>query len=139
MSKTNRKCLNCGEEYYVCRHCISINSWKNICCSQDCFREYMSGEQSNVKANETKTWEDIEMNIIMRGCLNNDKTIDIVAYDEDLGRIDCTDGITKTLDDFRYFVVPKEEMMDIFERIKELKKQKRSSRKQKQNVNDDTL
>lgn len=117
MSKTNRKCLNCGEDYYVCKNCVSIHSWKNICCSPECFREYMSKTNAPTEAIETNTWEDIKLSVIMRGCLNDGKTIDIVAYDPDLGKIDCTDEITKVTSDFRYFIVPVDEMQEIFNKM----------------------
>lgn len=48
--------------------------------------------------------------VILRAGLKNQKTIDIVGYDLELGKFDCSNGETKTFDDFSYFIVPVEEM-----------------------------
>ena len=36
--KHNRICAYCGRSYYVCLSCVSVGSYKNSYCSEDCFR-----------------------------------------------------------------------------------------------------
>lgn len=44
MGYIKRKCNNCGNEYYVCPACERSGSWKIVCCSRNCFREYIKKE-----------------------------------------------------------------------------------------------
>lgn len=48
--------------------------------------------------------------VLLRAGLKNKKTIDIVGYDLEQGKFDCSNGETKTFDDFAYFIVPVKEM-----------------------------
>ncbi|MFW5891503.1 MAG: hypothetical protein ACOCUI_04710 [bacterium] len=43
MPKANKVCLNpdCKKEYYCCKACVDINSWKRVTCSPKCFQDYM--------------------------------------------------------------------------------------------------
>ena len=110
MPKYNRKCFYCGDEYYCCSSCVSINSWKNVYCSIDCF----------LKSQEKNNIQDIKPIIVDKGGKNmgvlkaalkkNGRTIDIIGYDLDLGKFDCSDGSTKILEDFDYFIVSASEM-----------------------------
>ena len=56
--------------------------------------------------------------------------VDIIGYDLELGKFDCHDGVTRTPDDFRYFVIPCDEMKTINKYVSELneKNAKTSSR-----------
>lgn len=68
--------------------------------------------------------------VILRAGLKNKKTIDIVGYDLEQGKFDCSNGETKTFDDFAYFIVPVKEMQHftlkpvepVVEPVKESKK-----------------
>ena len=86
----NRKCQNCGNEYYVCRSCISINSWKNVCCTQQCFRNLMANSDTEIKPIIIESGVN-NMNVVLRAGLVGGKTIDIVGYDVVLGKFDCTE------------------------------------------------
>lgn len=110
----NRECSYCGEKYYVCKKCIGINSWKNICCSRECFRKLIEEDKEMIPSiiNEVSN-----MKTVLRAGLNNNKTIDIIGYDLELGKFDCSDGSTKTFEDIKYFIVPKEEMEDVSKRL----------------------
>lgn len=71
------------------------------------------------------------MKTLLRGKLaGTDIFVDIVGYDLELGKFDCHDGVTRTPDDFRYFVIPCDEMKNINTYVSELneKKTKVSSR-----------
>lgn len=42
MSKPNTVCRVCGKEYFCCSDSRSINSWRAMACSMECFKEYMN-------------------------------------------------------------------------------------------------
>lgn len=72
-----------------------------------------------------------KMKTLLRGKLaGTDTFVDIIGYDLELGKFDCHDGVTRTPDDFRYFVIPCDEMKNINKYVSELneKKNKISSR-----------
>ena len=48
--------------------------------------------------------------VLLRAGLKNKKTIDIVGYDLEQGKFDCSNGETRTFDDVAYFIVPVKEM-----------------------------
>lgn len=110
----NRKCNYCGKEYYCCKSCISINSWKNVCCSVQCYRDMI---QSGIikMPQEINREKGENMAVVLRAGLTDKSTIDITGYDLELGKFDCTDGKTRVYDDFMYFIVPKDEMKEIVE------------------------
>lgn len=107
MPKYNRKCVNCGKEYYACYSCVGLHSWKNAYCSIQC---YLEAQKNGVKSKPIILKEGGKKMVILRAGLKNQKTIDIVGYDLELGKFDCSNGETKTFDDFSYFIVPVEEM-----------------------------
>lgn len=95
----NRKCNYCGSSYYICRSCIKAgNAWKNVCCSKECFIQ-LSKIYSNVRPIVVK--ESGMKQVLLRGVLKNGMTVDVIGYDLDLGRFDCTDGKTYVYDDFK--------------------------------------
>lgn len=53
MPEPNHICKNCGKEYYCCRSCDKINSWKAVGCSIECFTAYTSSVVQ-IRANELK-------------------------------------------------------------------------------------
>ena len=55
------------------------------------------------------------MNI--RAGLTNGKTITIYGYDLELGKFDCVDGVTRSFEDFAYFIIPSEEFQAIGKRL----------------------
>ena len=72
------------------------------------------------------------MKTLLRGKLAGTEIfVDIIGYDLELGKFDCHDGVTRTPDDFRYFVIPCNEMKNINAYVSELneKKSKTSARK----------
>lgn len=107
MPYVNRKCNNCGKEYYVCYSCQKMNSWKNVCCSRQCYREYIR---------RRKKEEPIE---ISKGCVNNmfgilnNKKIKITGYDLELNKYDGEDGNTYKLEDFDRIEISVEEFKKI--------------------------
>lgn len=65
------------------------------------------------------------MKTLLRGKLaNSDIFVDIIGYDLELGKFDCHDGVTRIPDDFRYFVVPCNEMKEINKYVSELNETK---------------
>lgn len=84
------------------------------------------------------------MKPVLRAGLTNKDTIDIIGYDLDLGKFDCSDGKTRVYEDFSYFIVPKNEMIEIVsffnEKIKKTEEIKtvKNSRKKEENISDDT-
>lgn len=132
----NRKCNYCGREYYCCKSCISINSWKNVCCSIDCYRHMIQNGNINMPQ-EIKNKEGEVMKTLLRAALNNKDTADIIGYDLELGKFDCSDGKTRTFDDFLYFIVPTEEMKEIVDffvqkeqKLTEMNKPKQTRKKE---------
>lgn len=117
----NRKCVTCGTEYYACGACVGKNSWKNLCCSRECYRKYIEGgkeEKPNIIefANEARK----DGLVLLRGGLESGSMMDIYGYDLALGRFDCADGQTRGLDSFKFFIWPREEMKDVGEYISNL-------------------
>jgi hypothetical protein len=127
--KVNRKCNYCGKDYYCCLSCIAKNSWKNVCCSVECFNK-LTGR---VRPQELKDGD--LMSTLLRAELTNHKTISIVGYDIELGRFDCTDGVTRTFEDFICFYIPSSELKEIKEfyesKVKEAGRAKVSARQTK--------
>lgn len=121
MPKYNRKCFNCGREYYCCSACVSMNSWKNTYCSTDCFLESVRNKDKNIKPIIIDKGER-NVSILKAALKKNGRTIDITGYDLDLGRFDCTDDTTKVTDDFEYFIVPASEMKNFTIKTKSTKK-----------------
>lgn len=111
MPYINRKCNNCGKEYYVCYSCEKINSWKNVCCSRKCFREYIKKENNMnpIKINKG------EVNY-MFAILKNDNKIKILGYDLELNKYDGEDGITYSINDFKEILISSLEFEKIINR-----------------------
>ena len=115
MPTINRKCNFCGKEYYVCRTCERQNSWKNICCSRQCYRKLLAQNISISLMPQKMNLGVKDMNI--RAGLTNGKTITIHGYDLELGKFDCVDGVTRSFEDFAYFIIPSEEFQAIGKRL----------------------
>ena len=92
MPKANRKCHNCGTSYYACSACIGIRSWKNICCSVECFREMLNRGLFNLEPIEQNIGEVENMYVVLK---DNNK-FEVTGYDIPLGRIDADNGKTYT-------------------------------------------
>ena len=56
--------------------------------------------------------------VLLRAELKSGKTIDIVGYDVDLGKFDCSNDKTITYDDVKIFYVPSEELKEMISKIK---------------------
>ena len=115
MPTINRKCNFCGKNYYVCRTCERQNSWKNICCSRQCYRKLLAQNCSISLVPQKMNLGVKNMNI--RAGFTNGTTITINGYDLELGKFDCTDGQTHTFEDFSYFIIPSEELQAISKRL----------------------
>lgn len=76
---------------------------------------------------------------LIRGGLISGRTVDIHGYDLELGRFDCSDGVTRQFNDFEYFILPKSEMKEIADKISKLNENKnrniRSQSKTRRNNN----
>lgn len=116
MPTINRKCNYCGKEYYVCHQCEKINSWKNVCCSRDCYLKLCVENGSFVPH---KIQEKVGAGV-MRAALLDGRTITITGYDLELNKFDCSDGVTRGAEDFSYFILSPKEMKSIEERLNEL-------------------
>lgn len=69
--------------------------------------------------------------VLIRGGLISGRTVDIHGYDLELGKFDCSDGITRQFNDFEYFILPKDEMKEIADKVSKLNENKvRSIRNQ---------
>lgn len=108
MPYVNRKCNNCGKEYYVCYSCQKKGSWKIVCCSRDCFREY-------IKKKEIQKPIVLDKGVVnyMYIILQNDTKVKIVGYDLELERYDGEDGNTYSPNDFKELIISKEEFQKI--------------------------
>ena len=114
MATINRKCKFCGKEYYVCKSCERQNSWKNICCSRLCYRNLLQQENASFVPQKMS----LGVNTMkIRAGLTNGNTITINGYDLELGKFDCTDGLTRSFEDFSYFIIPSAEFKMISERL----------------------
>ena len=114
MATINRKCNFCGKEYYVCKSCERQNSWKNICCSRLCYRNLLQQENASFVPQKMS----LGVNIMkIRAGLTNGNTITINGYDLELGKFDCTDGLTRSFEDFSYFIIPSAEFKMISKRL----------------------
>lgn len=134
----NRICRKCGRNYYACSNCIAINSWKNICCSRECYRKYVASDGALIPK-EIKVVNNMSA-ILLRAVLKNEKTISITGYDLELGKFDCTDGYTRVFEDFDCFIIPTNEMKEIssrlFEKVEEEKTEVKSETKSFKNKKD---
>ena len=114
MATINRKCNFCGKEYYVCKSCERQNSWKNICCSRLCYRNLLQQENASFVPQKMS----LGVNTMkIRAGLTNGNTITINGYDLELGKFDCTDGLTRSFEDFSYFIIPSAEFKMISKRL----------------------
>ena len=114
MATINRKCNFCGKEYYVCKSCERQNSWKNICCSRLCYRNLLQQENASFVPQKMS----LGVNTMkIRAGLTNGNTITIHGYDLELGKFDCVDGVTRSFEDFAYFIIPSEEFQAIGKRL----------------------
>ena len=109
MPRANRKCHNCGSSYYACSACIGIRSWKNICCSVECYRELFKKEIYDPDPIEQNVGEINNMYVILK---NNDK-FEVIGYDIPLGRIDADNGITYTEEDIDHLEISIAELKDV--------------------------
>lgn len=57
--------------------------------------------------------DDNIVSVLLRGRLNDDRIVDIIGYNIELGKFDCHDGITRCTQDFKTFYVSRAEMEDI--------------------------
>lgn len=108
MPKYNHKCQYCGKEYYACASCIGIYSYKNICCSVECFRKMF--------VEKTQTTEPLiidkgETNML--GTLKDNVLVKIIGYDLENGKFDCDDNKTRSNLDFKNFILTYEELKEI--------------------------
>ena len=114
MATINRKCNFCGKEYYVCKSCERQNAWKNICCSRLCYRNLLQQENASFVPQKMS----LGVNTMkIRAGLTNGNTITINGYDLELGKFDCTDGLTRSFEDFSYFIIPSAEFKMISKRL----------------------
>ena len=114
MATINRKCNFCGKEYYVCKSCERQNSWKNICCSRLCYRNLLQQENASFVPQKMS----LGVNTMkIRAGLTNGNTITINGYDLELGKFDCTESLTRSFEDFSYFIVPSAEFKMISKRL----------------------
>lgn len=109
MPRANRKCHNCGSTYYACSACIGIRSWKNICCSVECYRELFKKEIYDPDPIEQNIGEVKNMYVILK---NNNK-FEVIGYDIPLGKIDANNGITYTEEDIDHIEVSVAELKDV--------------------------
>ena len=117
MPKANRECLYCKTPYYVCRACISINSWKNVCDTPECYKNLMK----ELEAQKTPAPVQIEKGEVkdVKGLLKKTATntkatkVEVEGYDLIGGKFDCSDGKTHTADEFDHFEVTYDELKDI--------------------------
>lgn len=117
MIRANRRCAYCGEEYYCCKSCISNKSWKNICCSVKCFRK-LSERKDNIEPIKNEIID--TKSFLIYGYTKEKKIVDIIGYDLELGKFDCSDNTTKTFDDFEKFIISKDELKNISLRLNNL-------------------
>lgn len=55
--KKNATCVYCGKPYYICRSCVDIYSWKQVCDTVECYRKYISKpipQEKVIKKEENK-------------------------------------------------------------------------------------
>lgn len=57
--------------------------------------------------------DDETVQVLMRGKLLDDRIVDIIGYNIELGKYDCYDGITRTNKDFKTFYISRNEMSEI--------------------------
>ena len=109
MPKANRKCFNCGASYYACSACIGIRSWKNVCCSVECYRELFKKEVYNPSPIEQDIGEVKDMYVVLK---DNNK-YEVVGYDIPLGRIDANNGETYTENDIDHLEISVDELKEV--------------------------
>lgn len=82
-----------------------------------------------------------KMSVLLRAGLKNKDTINIVGYDLELGKFDCSDGKTRVYEDFSYFIIPKNELEEIVSffdgKIKKLENKLENNKRNKQKNTDE--
>ena len=123
--KNNRTCAYCGKPYYVCLSCISKHSYHNSFCSNDCYKRSLmtDGDFSPIVIDDTST------DVLMRGRLHDFGYVDIIGYSLELGKFDCSDGITRELDDFDLVQISRNEMKEICEKFEKMNENQKRTRK----------
>lgn len=109
MPKANRKCFNCGNSYYACSACIGIKSWKNVCCSVECYRELFKREIYNPEPIEQDIGDIKNMYVVLK---DNTKFM-VTGYDIPLGKIDADNGKTYTEDDINHLEISIDELKEV--------------------------
>ena len=109
MPKANRECVNCGTPYYACSACIDIRSWKNVCCSVECYRAMFAKGVFNPDPIEQNIGEVKDMYVVLK---DNNK-YEVTGYDIPLGRIDAENGETYTEKDIDHLELTIEELQDV--------------------------
>lgn len=109
MPKANRQCHNCGASYYACSACIGIHSWKNVCCSVECYRELFKKQIYDPDPIEQDIGEVEEMYVVLK---NNNK-LKVTGYDIPLGKIDAIDGVTYVENDIHHLEISLEELKEV--------------------------
>lgn len=120
MPKANRRCSVCGKEYYVCFSCVSKRSWKHLACSPECYRKLM--KKNNVQPQIIDQESKEEKKVLLKVKTKGKKLRNIIGYDIESGRFDCDDNeTTLAFSDIEEFLVPREEMENIFKIINDCK------------------
>ena len=109
MPKANRKCFNCGASYYACSACIGIRSWKNVCCSVECYREMFKKDIYDPDPIEQDIGEIKDMYVVLKD--NNKFTV--TGYDIPLGRIDAENGQTYTENEIDHLEISIDELQEV--------------------------
>lgn len=61
MDTTLHKCKACGKEYYHCDDCGAIDSYKKICCSDDCYSVFYIVSRYLIDGDVTKAANSLEL------------------------------------------------------------------------------
>lgn len=58
MKKNNATCVYCGKPYFVCRSCIDLYSWKQVCDTPECYRKHIEKVNAHKKEEKAKTFKE---------------------------------------------------------------------------------
>ena len=73
--------------------------------------------------------DDTSTDVLMRGRLHDFGYVDIIGYSLEFGKFDCSDGITRELDDFDLVQISRNEMKEICEKFEKMNENQKRTRK----------
>ena len=124
MPKYNSICKKCGKEYYSCKTCNNYYfRWKVLCCSVECFQQYMMIDEQ-IKGDKMSKSKKLNMAHPLRGVtyennlMHDFKDYSILSESDNWLKSTLKDRIY-VVNDVQYLYIPRITFLDIINDIRE--------------------